>query len=104
MRHVMLVTLIGALTTTCINSSNAQQSQEQYPVLDTVANKVVQKYESSSCEQLAAQRATPPTGQRAAIEDRAVQMLHQNAGMQQEFINRVAAPIANKLFACNLIP
>ena len=112
MRPVMLATLVGALAATCVGSGNAQEAQQvapavatpaatqQYPVVDAVADKVVQKFQSASCEQIAAQRGAPTTEQ----ESRAVQALRADSGMQQEFINRVAAPIANKLFECNLIP
>jgi hypothetical protein len=75
-------------------------SAQQYPLLDQLAQRVVQKYQNSSCQQLAAQRAMPKSAQ----EERAVAMLRQNPGMRQEFINRVAAPIANKLFECGMIP
>jgi hypothetical protein len=34
-------------------------SAQQYPMLDAIANKVVQKYRSSSCEQLWQQRGQP---------------------------------------------
>ncbi len=35
---------------------------------------------------------------------RAVQLLPNDPQMRAEFINRVAAPIANKLFECGMIP
>jgi hypothetical protein len=38
------------------------------------------------------------------MEERAVRLLHEDPSMRQEFLNRVAAPIANKLFECNMIP
>ena len=38
------------------------------------------------------------------MTDRAVQMLQNDPQMRTEFINRVAAPIANKLFECGMIP
>jgi hypothetical protein len=31
-------------------------------------------------------------------------MLHNDPNMRNEFMNRVAAPIANKLFECGMIP
>ena len=33
-----------------------------------------------------------------------MRLLHEDPQMRQEFINRVAGPIANKLFECGLIP
>jgi len=77
---------------------------QQYPILDKVAEKVVQKYQTSSCQQLAMQKSQPPTGKKAQIEQRVVEMLHNDPQMRMEFINRVAAPIANKLFECGMIP
>ena len=73
---------------------------QQYPMVDKVAEKVVQKYQSSSCEQLYQQRQQP----KPQMEQNMIQMLHGDPGMRQEFINRVAGPIANKLFECGLIP
>lgn len=73
---------------------------QQYPMLDRVANQVIQRYQQSSCEQLYQQRQQP----KSEMEQHAIQMLHGDPQMQQAFINQVAAPIANKLFACGLIP
>jgi hypothetical protein len=79
-------------------------AQEQFPIMEMIANKVIQKYQNSSCEQLAMERMQPPTGQKAQMEQRAVQILRNDPQMRTEFINRVAAPIANKLFECGMIP
>jgi len=73
---------------------------QQFPILDNVANKVVQKYQSSSCEQLWAQKAQP----KSAEEQRVVSLLKSDPAMRTEFINRVAAPMANKMFDCGMIP
>ena len=53
---------------------------------------------------MAQQKSQPPTGQRAQMEQRAIQLLRNDPQMRTEFLNRVAAPIANKLFECGLIP
>jgi hypothetical protein len=82
----------------------AAHAQGQYPMLDRAAAAVVQKYQTSSCQQLAAGRGQRPTGQKAMVEERVVRMLHEDPQMRQEFLNRVAAPIANKLFECGMIP
>ena len=73
---------------------------QQYPMLDRVAGKVIQKYQQSSCEQLYEQRQRP----KSQTEQNVIQMLHGDPQMRQAFIDRVAAPIANKLFECGLIP
>jgi hypothetical protein len=72
----------------------------QYPILDRVASKVIQKYQQSSCEQLWKKRQQPPSEQ----EKRVIQFLRNNPDMRTYFINQVAAPIANKMFQCGLIP
>jgi hypothetical protein len=79
-------------------------AQESYPIMEQVAQKVIRKYQTSSCQQLAQQKTQPPTGQRAQMEQRAIQILRNDPQMRTEFLNRVAGPIANKLFECGMIP
>ena len=79
-------------------------AQESFPIMEQIAQKIIQKYQTSSCQQLAQQKSQPPTGQKAQVEQRAVQMLRNDPQMRTEFLSRVAAPIANKLFECGLIP
>ena len=95
--------LFLAATLSCVLIAHAY-AQSKYPILDRVAEKVVQKYQTSSCQQLAQQKSQPPTGQKAQVEQRAVQMLRNDPQMRTEFLSRMAAPIANKLFECGLIP
>ncbi|HTS59524.1 MAG TPA: hypothetical protein VMH03_18425 [Terriglobales bacterium] len=75
---------------------------QQYPVLDAVANKVIAKYQNSSCEQLWQKKAnkTPPTPE----EQNLIQMLKNDSQMRETFINKIAAPVANKMFECGMIP
>ena len=79
-------------------------SAQDYPILDKIAQKVIQKYETSSCQQLAEEKSHPPTGEKAEMEQRAIGILHNDPQMRTAFINQVAAPIANKLFECGMIP
>jgi hypothetical protein len=72
----------------------------QYPILDMMAGRVVQKYQSSSCEQLWEARGKPK-GER---EQELVNLLRNDPQARQEFINRIAAPVANKMFECGMIP
>jgi hypothetical protein len=83
----------------CWGVARAQRGQ-QHPILDKIANKVIQKYEHSSCEQLLKQKSEPKTPQ----EEEAVTLLRNNPQVRTEFLNKVAAPIANKMFECRLIP
>ena len=79
-------------------------AQGSYPLMDMIANKVIQKYEQSSCRDLARQKSHPPTGEKAEMEQRAIQALRNDPQMRTAFLNKVAGPIANKLFACGMIP
>ena len=84
-----------ALALFCLSGARAQ-----HPLLDMVANKVIQKYQQASCEQLWQQKSEPKSQQ----EQKFTQLLRDDANMRTEFLNRVAAPIANKMFACGMIP
>ncbi len=72
----------------------------QYPILDMVASKVVQKYQSSSCEQLWERKGAPKSEE----QQRVIGLLRNDPQMRTAFINQVAAPIANKMFECGMIP
>jgi hypothetical protein len=76
----------------------------QFPVVDAVADKVIQKYQYSSCEQLWAEKAAQQGRPKPQREQEAVQMLRANAQMRAAFIDRVAAPVANKMFECGMMP
>ena len=72
----------------------------QFPILDMVAEKVVQKYAQSTCEQLWEQRGKPKTPQ----EQEMIQMLRNDAQMRAAFLGKIAAPVANRMFECGMIP
>ncbi|BCG00419.1 hypothetical protein PPGU19_049870 [Paraburkholderia sp. PGU19] len=77
---------------------------QQYPILDAVANRIVQKYQNSSCEQLWQERAEKKGRPKPQGEDMAIQAMRNDPQMRAAFIDRVAAPIANKMFECGMIP
>jgi len=72
----------------------------QYPIVDMVAEKVVQKYATATCEQLWVQRNQPKSQQ----EQELITMLRGDAQMRAAFIDKIAAPVANKMFECGMIP
>lgn len=75
---------------------------QQYPVVNAVANKVVQKYQTSTCQQLMlakAQKAPPSPGEQKAME-----MLKTDTQMRHEFVSIVADQVVNKLIQCGMIP
>ena len=101
---VVLVLCVAALVGFAVlrpNRVNAEPAQ-QYPILDKVAAKVIAKYQNSSCEQLYQQKSQK--AQPTPEEVKVVQFLHSDPQMKTVFINKVAAPIANKKFDCGLIP
>jgi hypothetical protein len=80
------------------------RAQESYPIMEQVAQRVIEHYQTSSCQALAEEKSQPPTVQKAQMEQRAMQLLWNDPQMRTAFLNRVAAPIANKLFECDMIP
>ena len=76
----------------------------QFPIMDKVADKVIQKYQSSSCQQLWAEKAAGQGQPKPEMEQRVVQMLQQDPQMRQAFFAKVSAPIVNKMFECGMIP
>lgn len=91
---------VMALTSLALAGAGDAWAQARYPVMEKVAQRVIEKYQTSSCAELAGRRGQPPS----AAEQRVVQLLRDDASMRAAFIDRVAAPIANKLFECHLIP
>jgi hypothetical protein len=77
-------------------------AQGQYPVVDQVAARVIAKYQNATCEQLWEQKAAhaPPSME----EQRAIGLLKGDPQMRAVFINKIAPPIANKMFDCGMIP
>jgi len=74
----------------------------QHPVLDAVANKVVAKYQSSTCQQLMEQKAVkkPPS----QGEQKAMEMLRTDPAMRHEFVTIVADQVVDKLIQSGMIP
>jgi hypothetical protein len=86
------------------HAPQAQQAQSPYPMADMLAQKIIAKYTNSTCVQLAEAKSEKPTGEKAVMEQRIIQALKSDPQMRQYFINKISAPIANKLFECGMIP
>ena len=82
----------------------ASTQQSEYPVMDKVAQKVIDKYQTSSCEDLKAKKEQPADPKQDAMKQRMIGMLKSDPKMREQFLNKVAAPIANKMFECGMIP
>lgn len=75
-------------------------SAQDTPILDMVANKVIEKYQSATCEQLWEQKGQPKTAEQQQV----IQMLQSDPALRTKFLDKIAAPVANKLFSCGMIP
>jgi hypothetical protein len=82
----------------------ASTQQSEYPMMDKIAQKMIDKYQNSSCEDLKAQKQQPTDPQQAATKQKVVGLLKSDPKMREQFLNKVAGPIANKMFECGLIP
>ena len=69
-------------------------------LLDFAANKVIQKYQTATCEELKIQKEEPKTDQHKM----AIEFLRKNPAARVRFIDKIAAPVLNKMFECGLIP
>ena len=78
----------------------AGTAHAQYPILDAVADRIVQKYQSASCEELWQKKSEP----KSAEEQRVMQFLREDPQMRTAFFNKVSGPIVNKMFECGMIP
>ena len=76
----------------------------QFPIMDRVADKVIQKYQTSTCEQLWQEKAQGQGQPKPEMEQRAIQALKGDPQMRQAFFNKVSGPIVNKMFECGMIP
>jgi hypothetical protein len=92
-KRVYLLVVVSAL---CAAGIAAGQGR----IMDMVANKVIGKYQNATCEQLWQQKGQPKSPE----EQKAVQFLRNDPQARTAFIDKVAAPIANKMFECGMIP
>jgi len=73
---------------------------QEFPIMDMVANNVIQKYQQANCEQLWKQKSEPKTAQQQEF----LRILKADPQMRTAFINKVAPAIVNKMFECGMIP
>jgi hypothetical protein len=102
--------LFTALTVVVLLGSACGRFASKEALLDGAANLVIAKYQNSSCAEIAqmksqSNKSSPASGgAEAVIQEKAIELLRNDPELRTEFINRVAGPIANKMFECNLIP
>jgi len=69
-------------------------------LVNDAADKVIKKYQAASCDQLKAQKAEPPSEK----EKIALDFLREDPKARVAFIDKIAAPVLNKMFDCGMIP
>jgi hypothetical protein len=69
-------------------------------LLDFAADKVIKKYQTATCDELKAQKKDPPTDK----EEQAIEFLRNDSQARIFFINKIAAPVLNKMYDCGMIP
>jgi hypothetical protein len=75
-------------------------ARAQGMLLDYAADRVIEKYQTATCDQLKQSRAEGPNEKEKA----ALTFLRGDEQARTEFINRIAAPVANKMFECGMFP
>ena len=92
--------VIAAATAAVPALLSAGYALAQYPIVDMMAQRLVSKYQNSTCEQLWQEKMAP----KSQREQEAVKMLQGDPQIRTVFINKVAGPIVNKMFECGMIP
>ena len=78
----------------------ASAASAQGMLLDVAADKVIKKYQTATCDELKAQKQDPPSDK----EKQAIEFLRNDSQARIAFINKIAAPVLNKMFDCGMIP
>jgi hypothetical protein len=69
-------------------------------VVDLAADDVIKKFQGATCEQLQAQTDEPPT----MLKKAAISMLRDEPQVRVAFIDKIAAPVLNKMIECGMAP
>jgi hypothetical protein len=96
----MKSSLHAAVSAAALFITGAAVAQSGGMLLDYAADQMIKKFQTSSCEQLKAAKAAPPTDK----EKEAKAFLQGDAQAREAFVKKVAAPVLNKMFECGMIP
>jgi hypothetical protein len=88
---------VAALVLTAIAASAVLA---QGMLVDAAADKVIKKFEAATCDQLKAQKNEPPSEEKKIALD----LLRDDPKARVAFIDKIAAPVLNKMFECSMIP
>ena len=107
MKAISRTSALIALLVLIASAPSASTQQSQYPILDKMAQRVIEKYRTTSCADLKAKKEAPKPaepGDQAQMKQKIVMMLHNDPKMRAHFLNMIAGPIANKMFECGMVP
>lgn len=90
-------------------SSSLAQTQDplEGEVVNAIAQKTIQKFSTSSCQDLAtsmAQGKQDPNTLKDQLTARFILKLRQDPQLTQQFFDQIATPVLTKLFECGLVP
>lgn len=85
--------------------SQAELTEAQLLVVDSVSEVILQQLERTSCQDFFAflEQREQRQYQNPQIRERFTQMAQNNPEIREEFVGRIAAPIVNKMFECQLV-
>jgi hypothetical protein len=69
-------------------------------LVDAAADRVIKRFEAATCDQLKAQKDEPPSEEKKIALD----LLRDDPKSRVAFVDKIAAPVLNKMFECNMIP
>lgn len=97
---IRLMASLGLAAVLVATTPAPAPAQAQSPVVNLVAKRVVERYQTSTCDQLWAACSE----RRGSQEQRVLDRLDGDPQMRQTFIDQIAGPVMNKLFVCGMIP
>lgn len=106
---------VGFLTVlSCTNTRVLAQNSDPLPaeVVNAIAQKTIEKFNNSSCQDLAKSMAQNQGNQgnseapslKDQVTARFIERLRQEPQLTQEFFGQISTPVLTKLFECGLVP
>jgi hypothetical protein len=96
-------TIQAALFASALWGSAAAMAQSGM-LVDYAADQMVTKFQTSSCDELKADKEKPKTDEEKAKAQSAKAFLQNDAQARAAFVSKVAAPVLNKMFECGMLP
>jgi hypothetical protein len=94
-RSIAIAGLATVLVGAGVSTGHAQGM-----LLDFIADRVIQHYQTATCEQLQQDKAEGPS----EMDKLALDFLRDDKQARVAFIDKIAATVANKMFQCGMFP